>query len=132
MGTRSLTYVYEGDIDSKCIVCMYAQFDGYPDGHGASLAEFLLSGKMVNGFGNSPVKEFNGMGCLAAQMVANFKTKVGGFYLYPIDTTDAWQEYNYHIYENKTLVLDGNNKKLFEGTWQEFHKFCSEPQKEEE
>jgi hypothetical protein len=28
---------------------MYRQFDGYPSGHGQELAEFLLSGEMVNG-----------------------------------------------------------------------------------
>ena len=40
MGTRSLTFVYEGE---KPIVNMYRQFDGYPSGHGAELAEFLNS-----------------------------------------------------------------------------------------
>ena len=34
MGTRSLTFVYEGD---KPFVNMYRQFDGYPSGHGQEL-----------------------------------------------------------------------------------------------
>ena len=44
MGTRSLTFVYE---DNKPIVNMYRQFDGYPEGHGQELADFLLSGAVI-------------------------------------------------------------------------------------
>ena len=121
MGTRSLTFVYEGD---KPFVNMYRQFDGYPSGHGQELAEFLLSGKMVNGI---PVgrKErfFNGMPCLAAQMVSEFKKESGGFYLYPVDSTDCWQEYEYHVYEDKVVVKDPTEV-IFSGTWDKFHGFC--------
>ena len=56
MGTRSLTFVYE---ENKPIINMYRQFDGYPEGHGAELAEFLLSGEMVNGFSQTETKQFN-------------------------------------------------------------------------
>ena len=122
MGTRSLTFVYEGD---KPIVNMYRQFDGYPSGHGQELAEFLNSGKMVNGIpvGQKNVRFFNGMPCLAAQMVANFKDEAGGFYLYPVDARDCWQEYEYHVFENKVIVKDPENV-IFEGTWKEFYDFC--------
>ena len=123
MGTRSLTFVYDGD---KPFVNMYRQFDGYPSGHGAELAEFLLSGRMVNGIPVSEKKEvmFNGMGCLAAQMIANFKTDAGGFYLYPMDCNDCWQEYEYHVYENKVIVKNPTEV-IFEGTWKDFYEFCS-------
>jgi len=121
MGTRSLTFVYEGD---KPFVNMYRQFDGYPSGHGQELADFLLSGKMVNGI---PVGQkevfFNGMGCLAAQMIANFKKDSGGFYLYPVDSRDCWQEYEYHVYEDKVVVTD-TDKVIFQGSWREFWSFC--------
>ena len=128
MGTRSLTFVYEGD---KPFVNMYRQFDGYISGHGRDLAEFLLSGKMVNGI---PVgkKEvfFNGMGCLAAQMIAMFKKESGGFYLYPVDATDCWQEYEYHIYEDK-VVVKNPYEVIFSGTWNDFHSFCYQEETEE-
>ena len=78
MGTRSLTYVYEDDAP---VVCMYRQFDGYPSGHGAELAAFLASGKLVNGVPSDATKVFNGMCCLAAQMVAHFKKDRGGICL---------------------------------------------------
>ena len=95
MATRSLTYVYD---ECKPVVCMYRQCDGYPSGHGKELAEFLLSGKMVNGLGGDEGRVFNGVECLAAQMVAHFKTEPGGIYLVvPEHDADHDQEYEYHI-----------------------------------
>ena len=122
MGTRSLTFVYEGD---KPIVNMYRQFDGYPSGHGSELAEFLMSGKMVNGYSSKTEKQFNGMGCLAAQMIAEFKDGVGGFYIHAVTDTDCWQDYEYHVFENK-VVVKNPTEVIFEGTWNNFLEFCSE------
>ena len=124
MGTRSLTFVYS---DGQPLLNMYRQFDGYPSGHGQELAEFLLSGKMVNGIPvGSDELFFNGMGCLAAQLIANFKTGSGGFYIYPLDATDCWQEYEYHVYEDK-VVVKNPTEVIFSGTWSEFAEFCKNP-----
>jgi hypothetical protein len=120
MGTRSLTFVYD---DQEPIINMYRQYDGYPTGHGAELAEFLAPFDMVNGIPVGKVTErkmANGMGCLAAQLVHNFKGSVGGeeslsmkgqspnlaggFYLYPTSAVDCGQDYEYHIY-NKDKEL---------------------------
>lgn len=127
MGTRSLTYVYDG---STPIVCMYRQFDGYPSGHGAELAEFLSGGKVVNGLGFDKAKVFNGMGCLAAAMIAHFKDGPGGFYIHAVDLgQDAWQDYEYHVYENEVRVFEGtysaDNTPIFVGSWESFEDFCS-------
>lgn len=122
MGTRSLTFVYEGEMP---IVNMYRQFDGYPTGHGQELADFLLSGELVNGYSKKQSVQFNGMGCLAAQMIAYFKNTVGGFYIYSVDSTDCWQEYEYHVYEDK-VVVKNPTEVIFSGTWDEFHSFCYE------
>ena len=128
MGTRSLTFVYEdghpGESTPK-LVCMYRQYDGYPTGHGAELAEFLLKG------------EHNGMGCLAASMIAHFKKSIGGFYIYPVDSEDCGQEYEYHISENSVTIFEmgytGENKKvIFDGTYKELKEYCSEERYEEE
>jgi len=72
MGTRSLTFVYQkyGQVQ-KPVVNMYRQFDGYPRGHGAELAEFLNGGRLVNGLIETKTVDeavYNGMGCLAASM----------------------------------------------------------------
>ena len=126
MGTRHLTYVYE-DSDT-ILLCMYGQWDGYPTGHGADLAEFLNSfDAIVNGI---PVgdkrKMANGMGCLAAQLVGHFKKDAGSFYIYPPKLGhDCWQEYEYHIRPNSVKVTDGDGYSLFNGTWQDFADFCT-------
>ena len=88
MGTRSLTFVYDGE---KPIVNMYRQFDGYPSGHGLELAEFLTSfDEVVNGLPVGDNRRLaNGMGCLAAQLVAKFKVGCGGIYLHAVDETDC-------------------------------------------
>ena len=108
MGTRSITKVIETWNDEKTnklkkqtLVCMYRQMDGYPSGMGVDLAEFLESGKIVNGISLGETQRvFNGMGCLAAQMVAHFKDGAGGIYLYPINVKDAWQNYEYEIIQH--------------------------------
>jgi hypothetical protein len=125
MGTRSLTFVYD---DNRKVLCMYRQFDGYPSGHGRELATFLNGFvDVVNGIRIGDTRKIaNGMGCLAAQLVANFKVGVGGFYLYPTSTKDAGQEYEYHVYTDKVVVKEtyDGNKTIFTGTWAEFSKFC--------
>lgn len=123
MGTRSLTFVYDGD---SRVVCMYRQYDGYPSGHGAELADFLCEfDAVVNGLRVGETRKVaNGMGCLAAQLVANFKAEAGGFYLYPTNTNDAGQDYEYHVYEDNVVVKDPTNV-VFRGSWNDFAKFCS-------
>jgi len=145
MGTRSLTFVYSESVKgerAEPIVNMYRQFDGYPSGHGAELAEFLSGGKIVNGlrFGEEG-KFFNGMGDLAAQLVANFKKESGGFYLYPVTAEDCGQDYEYHILnvdgEFKIYVYycgcnffgmhtsDVESEVVFSGSLPEFVDFCN-------
>ena len=81
------------------IVVMYRQMDGYPSGHGNDLASFLDGMVVGNGLSfNDPGKYANGMECLAAQIIAHFKTAPGGFYLYPAGTRDAGEEYIYEVY----------------------------------
>jgi len=109
MGTRSVTRIIprqEGlsfadghNNREEAYVNMYATHDGYPEGHGIDLAEFLKDFKIINGIGGDADlgTHANGEGCLAAQMVAHFKDEVGYIYLYP--TSDSgWEDYIYTIY----------------------------------
>ena len=134
MGTRSLTRVFEKWEDTKGkeqrqpIVCMYRQYDGYISGHGHELAQFLEPFTIVNGIGLDDKRKIaNGMGCLAAQLVAHFKEGPGNIYLYSIDTKDVWEEYEYEIEKTKgklIITVYGNkfNKKKDEFEWKElFH-----------
>jgi hypothetical protein len=133
MGTRALTFVY--DADNQPILNLYRQYDGYiENGHGSELAEFLAGKKLVNGFGKESNDIANGMGCLAASLVAHFKDTVGGFYIHSVTSTDCGQDYEYHVYEDKVIVKGypatyslferGKMVNRFEGSWAEFAKFC--------
>jgi len=123
MGTRSLTFVYDGDVP---VINIYRQYDGYPSGHGHELAQFLDSKTLVNGFGKQNSFEANGMGCLAAQLIVQLKHGVGGIYIYPVSSTDCFQDYEYHVYEDRVVVKDPTAV-IFEGTWEDFAQFCLDP-----
>jgi hypothetical protein len=123
MGTRSLTFVYDGDVP---VINIYRQYDGYPSGHGHELAQFLDSKTLVHGFGKQNSFEANGMGCLAAQLIVQLKHGVGGIYIYPVSSTDCFQDYEYHVYEDRVVVKDPTAV-IFEGTWEEFGQFCLDP-----
>ena len=123
MGTRSLTFVHEGD-QPKPFMCMYCQYDGYPSGHGKELAEFLNLITMVNGIGRDDgTKIANGAGCLAAQIVAHFKDGPGGIYLMPSTTKDADQEYEYHVFADAFI---GVKVKVYENQWKKPKKLIYE------
>lgn len=98
MGTRSLTHVLDDHTESV-LVTIYRQFDGYPSGHGADLAEILKDRTVVNGIGsNTPAKASNGAGCLAATIVTLLKgEEIGGIYLEPPGTEDHGEEYVYTV-----------------------------------
>ena len=121
MGTRCLTYVYEGN---SPLVCLYRQFDGYPSGHGAELANFLKGIKLGNGIADNPKmgKFANGMGCLAAQLVVHFKKSVGGFYIHLV-TDSSGVDYEYHVYPNKVVVRD-SDEVVFSGSQNDFVEYC--------
>jgi len=103
MGTRSTTLFVEKDKDSsgkitlKKVCKFYRQMDGYPNGHGLNVAEFLSKGVLVNGIGcgENDKNQFNGIGCLAAQVIAELKKGPGSIYMIPI--TEGGQEYDYTV-----------------------------------
>jgi hypothetical protein len=98
METRSLTTVF--DEQGKPLLSFYRQMDGYFEGHGQELQDFLFEFKVCRDrhrhFGRlgDDNKVANGMSCLAAQLIAHFKTGIGNIYIYP---HSAKQEYNYEI-----------------------------------
>ena len=92
MGTRSTTTVYQGE---EPLLTMYRQYDGYWDGHGKELKELLAGMTIVNGLSGSTENLANGMGCLAAQLVAHFKKGAGSFYIAALNDK---QSYHYEIH----------------------------------
>jgi hypothetical protein len=118
MGTRSTIHVKEG---KKTLLSMYIQYDGYLEGVGGQLYEFLAGRNVVNGYTLDNTRDFNGERCLAAQLVAYFKKGIGGHYI--TDSKDR-QEYNYFIeidnQQIKLRVTDWGNKKIFHGDLENF------------
>lgn len=128
MSTRALTIVY--DEQDRSIATIYCHSDGYPEGHGLDLAKILKDRTVVNGIEIPEQKNAsNGMGCLAATIVAELKDGIGGIYLRSDPEMDYGQEFEYHIQNKNVLVIDvyGDNT-IFHGTWNEFWDFCQEPQ----
>ena len=95
MGTRSLTVFEESG--GQEIVVMYRQYDGYPSGYGLDLAGFLEGSIVVNRISRSEHVVHNGVGCLAASVVAHFKEGSGGVYLHAAGTRDCGEEYTYFV-----------------------------------
>ena len=109
MGTRSTVKFFNEYNSERPILSVYQQYDGYIEGVGHSLAEWLKDKKVINGISGQKAKDgfANGMGCLAAQYVAQNKTEIGGFYL-----TDIEDEQEYNIYD-----LVGANGRTFGNRW---------------
>jgi hypothetical protein len=102
MGTRSTVKFYRNKHNEKpnvCVASIYQQYDGYLEGVGKELIEWLKTFTIVNGIGlDEEIKIANGIDCLAAQYIKDHKADVGGLYM--TDKEDV-QEYNYEIYDDE-------------------------------
>ena len=135
MGTRSKTsFIEKIGGKRRHLVSVYQQYDGYIEGVGYDIANYILSKEICNGIrlGRDTSKLANGFGCLIAQFIRDFKTDVGGLYIVDEECT---QEYNYNIIFDSDLyfngdfftdkntndyfeieVIDWNNKLLYSGS----------------
>lgn len=102
MGTRSTISFIEKDKNGESTVAyVYQQFDGYLEGVGKSLSEWLMPKIMVNGIPDYNHNYANGITDLAAQYVHDFKDGIGSLYLYaPTWGTKDWCDYNYKVIHN--------------------------------
>ena len=84
---------------NQTIVDIYHHWDGYPEGLGVILASYLDDKRVVNGIGSKDDEDriFNGMGCLAASLVAELKDGPGNVYIEPRDS-HGWIDYYYVIW----------------------------------
>ena len=117
MATRSTIRFYDND-ENQPIVTIYHHYDGYYEGVGLQLANFLSVLEVGNGISiEDKMGGFaNGMGCLAAQYIRQFKEDVGMLYIVSSSTEE---EYNYEVRykEGKGLIMKVDS---FEGTPEEF------------
>lgn len=128
MGTRSTVKFYSEFQQDEPILSVYQQYDGYIEGVGYALANFLKDKKIVNGFCDGQTMDggyANGMGCLAAQYVAENKKEIGGFYL---TNKDDSQEYDYEVrFIDDKIIIKVDD---FEGTPEEL--LCYKQTEEDE
>ena len=102
MGTRStILFCEKRNLDEVIpIVKLYFQYDGYPEGVGEDLCNYLLNKTIVNGFSfrqSCSTDIANGVGCLVAQYIRDNKKRVGDFYVIPIDIQLDYIDYNYIV-----------------------------------
>ena len=135
MGTRSLTVIND-EWKNEEICVLYRQYDGYPEGHGKDLLDFLKGINVVNGINSDSdgKKISNGMDCLAAQIVAYFKTGPGYFYLNAAGSRDMCEEFIYtiYIYNKNELFIKvedtyDEGHVLFDGNLKEYEEWLSTP-----
>ena len=150
MGTRStITFYSRMGGTNFFLVNIYQQYDGYLEGVGKELCEWLKSKTIVNGFSKPDLNIANGTGCLAAKYISEFKPATGGLYIYPEDVAHEDCDYNYSViidedwvtsfstFEKKaediiTIEVDNwGEKPFFKGSIQELLDYI-ERQKEEE
>lgn len=143
MGTRSLTHV--NNSAGETFFTFYKQHDGYPEGWGKELAEFLSGFQIVNGLSRDTGKIANGMGCLAAQIIAHFKEEPGQFYIYPAGSKDCGEEFTYIVklgeekmtqgtfprpYHGLKLTCNDGERDLFDDTPENFAAFLAKAESE--
>ena len=102
MGTRStITFIERVNAGDSIVAQVYQQYDGYLEGVGKSLADWLMPKIMVNGIPDYEHDYANGIGDLAAQYVHDFKDRIGYLYLYsPEWDAEEWCDYNYKVIQN--------------------------------
>ena len=99
---------------NKTIVDIYHHYDGYPEGLGVTLASYLDDKKITNGLGSRDDYDyFNGLGCLAASLVAELKDGPGNVYIEDPERKHGWLDYEYFVWgdDNKDIwisIFDGD------------------------
>lgn len=132
MSTRSLTRVHEGD---RKYISMHRQFDGYPSVHGAELHKFLSGMTIINGIcGEKAGEAADGASCLAAQMVAAFKTEIGNIYMCPVELTAGGQDYEYIVDVSDvglSITVNVYGREAFKGDVEAFGLWCARDDEDE-
>ena len=98
---------------NKTIVDIYHHYDGYPEGLGVTLASYLDDFVITNGLGRDNDYVFNGLGCLAASLVAELKDGPGNVYIEDPERPHSWLDYKYYVWgdDNKDIwisIFDGS------------------------
>ena len=95
------------EIPEKVMVSIYNHFDGYPEGLGVTLASYLEDKKITNGLGKDRYSVFNGLGCMAASIIAELKDEAGQIYIEDPERPHSWIDYEYYVWgdDNKDIWI---------------------------
>jgi hypothetical protein len=85
MSTNGLIFILDENEQALC--CIYSHRDSNLEPLGIKLERFLDITRITVGLGLDNTGLTNGMGDLAAQLVAFLKTEPGSYYLYPVEST---------------------------------------------
>ncbi len=81
------------------VITMYSHWDGYPEGFPLEVMQWLSGIAITNGLHTNTENTANGVSCLAAQMIAKFKTEPGNIYIYnPNMRHRLCEDYIYYIF----------------------------------
>jgi len=69
MGTRSITYIHNGNREADVLCAIYRQMDGHPSCAGKEIADILGGKTLVNGMSGNRAEIADSMGCAAAQLI---------------------------------------------------------------
>ena len=102
------------EIPEKKLISIYNHYDGYPEGLGVILAEYFEDKKITNGLGDRNAPIFNGLGCMAASIIAELKDEPGNVYIEDPNNPHGWIDYEYVIWGDcgKDIwisIFDGDN-----------------------
>ena len=86
------------EIPEKIMVSIYNHYDGYPEGLVVTLASYLDDKKITNGLGKNRYSCFNGLGCMAASIIAELKDEAGNVYIEDPVRPHGWIDYEYYVW----------------------------------
>ena len=87
-------------VNEKKLVSIYHHYDGYPEYLGVTLANYLDSKRIVNGLGDRKAPVFNGLGCLAASLIAELKDEPGYVYIDDPSSPHGGLDYEYVVWSD--------------------------------
>jgi len=99
MSTRSLTEFQDCEV-FETICTIYKHHDGYPNGYGRALAEFLKDAQIVDGVAPNELgmKKYVGLGELIVEVIKHFSTNsLDLISVEAVGTRDIGEEWLYRI-----------------------------------
>lgn len=114
MSTNGVLYIHAQEEDTDILCGLLSHYDGYPEGYGKEIEDFLNSITLVNGLNSKQQNKrvANGMDCLAAQLVVHFKKRPGDFYLGSESYLQHDYPFEYHVFcQDSTLYIKAFDRK---------------------